>query len=632
MNARRLGGLPIWLTAVLVTATAVWVGLLSWYHISGARTFLDRFEAPLADMRLLVSGTRDPAPEVVVVAIDDETVTRAGGYPLPRRRLARIVEKIAEAGPRVLAVDILLVDPTRPADDLALAEALGSVPSVIAAAGQFARGGHVTTGVPFTAGELWPAAPMDRFAMTGLVNVASDAAGTPRHLPLLFQTSRGPVPSFALRAAALAGGDVPVFAGDSLRLGNRVVPLDFGGHVPLRMYGPQGSVETIGASALMMGRVPPGHLAGRIVVLGVTATAVADTFSTAFDPQTPGVEVLATGISQLVGGDGLVRSFDIRRLDVAVTAILALFAVFAVCRAPLGLGLVLVATLLCAWLAATGVLFSQGFWFSGVLPLAGVLPPVAVGTLLRSVHDRHAARQIARTEREMRRFQAPALAAEIERDAGYLSDPVEQDAAIVFVDLASFTGVSEALGPAGTRDLLDAFHIRVDTVTEAHEGLVLNFMGDGAMIVFGVPQPRADDAERAVEASFALVKSLSSWIAREGLGERGMSVRLGAHYGPIVLSRLGQEERQQQITATGDSVNVASRLIEVAKSHGANMAMSEELLSRAGGGAPVEPTDTREVEIRGRQQPLDVALWQAPFARRRPPERPREEARAEEMA
>ena len=58
-----------------------------------------------------------------------------------------------------------------------------------------------------------------------------------------------------------------------------------------------------------------------------------------------------------------------------------------------------------------------------------------------------------------------------------------------------------------------------------------------------------------------------------------IGIKLGAHCGSIVASRLGGGS-QQQITATGDSVNVASRLMEVAAENRADIALSARPLSR----------------------------------------------------
>ena len=89
-----------------------------------------------------------------------------------------------------------------------------------------------------------------------------------------------------------------------------------------------------------------------------------------------------------------------------------------------------------------------------------------------------------------------------------------------------------------------------------------------------------------------------------------MRMRAGAHGGAVMLSRLGHD-RHQQITISGDCVNVASRLMEVAKADGAWLCVSADLWDQAQGERAVrpDPAARRPVEIRGRRQPLDVALW-----------------------
>lgn len=595
----------------LAIVAALWAGMLGWSHLAGERSVLDRVEAQLADIRLLIAGRRAPPSSVVIVAIDDRTVTAERGYPLPRQTLAKLIDGIAAGKPRAFAIDLLLLDEGAPESDRALAEALGRIPTVIAAAGRFDRSNGLGSVVPRTDGLLWPGAPFADAASVGLVNISTDPGGAPRHVPLLFQTERGLTPAFALRAAALFTGQDPVLAADRVQVAEHPsLPLDLGFHLPLRFYGPRGAIETVSAAALLAGEVPAGQLADRLVVIGATATAVGDTFGTPFDPVTPGVEVLATGIAQLLGGSRLVRDNAVRRVDAGATIALAVLGVLIVALTPLSVGTGLVAFVTGAWLLASVALFAQGYWFSAVLPLAGVLPPVALAMVLRQLWERRRSREHARAEAALRQFQPPVLAERIARDPDFLREPVMQNAAILFVDLSGFTRLSEQAGPAGTREFLKQFHTLVENEIAAHDGLVMTFMGDGAMIVFGIPEPRPDDAVRAFEAAWDLIGDVSSWIGGADLPAGRPELRVGAHYGQVVVSRLGHESHQH-IMATGDSVNVASRLMEVAKQHDARLAVSGDFLAALGEdrGLHGEPDDLRAVDIRGRRQPISVALW-----------------------
>ena len=64
--------------------------------------------------------------------------------------------------------------------------------------------------------------------------------------------------------------------------------------------------------------------------------------------------------------------------------------------------------------------------------------------------------------------------------------------------------MAEALGPEGSRDLFSAMQTLVEGEVTAHGGVVITYMGDGVLAVFGLPKPRSDDAARALATVEAL--------------------------------------------------------------------------------------------------------------------------------
>ena len=604
--------LPLILAAVI--CSGVWAGFWGLQHIAGQASFLDRAESVLADFRIHAFGPRAAPRDIAIVAIDDATVTAAGRYPLDRAQLARIVRQIVQAGARGLVVDLLLIDATNETDDQDLATALSSLPSVIAAAAVF-QGSHPNpTAVPEPSTVLWPRAAFSDAAKTGLVNISNDAGGTPRHMPLVFNTDQGPVPSIGLQAVGMHSGQSATLATGGVRVQGRLQRLDIGWHVPLRFYGPSATITTYSAQSLLDATATPADLRGRLVLLGATATAIGDRFGTPFDPVMPGVEVLATGIANLVDGSALVRDQGIRWIDAAATLILTAIGVLSIAFLPLAIGSAIYLASFVLWSIAITVAFGQGYWLSGALPLAGSLPPFIVMVLIRQQLDRRKTHRLTIAQSELSRFQAPALARRIAADPEFLLTPVKQDAAILFIDLSGFTGLSERIGPSGTREVLKSFHWLVVEVSERRGGLVLDFMGDGAMIGFGVPDAGPNDASDALQTAFALVNATGVWIEQSELQADIHDVRVGVHCGPVVLSRLGHETHQQ-IAATGDCVNVASRLMEIAKTHSASIVASSQLLSAAtdSGSEIPEPRETTTVAIRGRKKPIPVAMWKAAF-------------------
>ena len=125
------------LTSIAVAQAAIWGFGVYFEHSRGGLRFLDRIESATIDIRTLARGKRVPPDLVTIVAIDDDVVKLRGAYPLPRIDLAKIVDAIAKLEPKVIAIDLLLIDNGAPDADEALAKSLAARPAVIAAAAIF---------------------------------------------------------------------------------------------------------------------------------------------------------------------------------------------------------------------------------------------------------------------------------------------------------------------------------------------------------------------------------------------------------------------------------------------------------------------------------------------------------------
>ena len=174
-------------TLTALALAGIWAILLGAAHINGDLRFIDRIEATLTDVRTLVCGPRQPPDLVTIVAIDDDVVRQQGSYPLERATLARIVDAIARLGPKVIAVDLLLVEPGAGDGDQKLAESLAGHASVIAAAAVFAKGSQRLAAdgdgplarLPNAERFLLPLKAFTDVAAVGVVNVTTDRTGTP---------------------------------------------------------------------------------------------------------------------------------------------------------------------------------------------------------------------------------------------------------------------------------------------------------------------------------------------------------------------------------------------------------------------------------------------------------------------
>ena len=251
MSSRRLQTL----VALMLAATwgaAVWIG-----HSNGYLRALDRIESTLTDLRTLARGVKAPPDRVTIVAIDDSMVKLGSTYPLARTDLASIIDAIAQLNPKVIAVDLLLVDRGTADGDAALAKSFATHPPVLAAAAIFSE-----TSQPVTAdgdGPLVQLAKADRFllplqmfaehAEVGIANVATTESGTPYAVPMLFRTNDKVELSLALRVAAIAMGKPLTIEPNQLKFGDTAVSTDSDYTLPITYYGPRRTIRTVSAAS-----------------------------------------------------------------------------------------------------------------------------------------------------------------------------------------------------------------------------------------------------------------------------------------------------------------------------------------------------------------------------------------------
>jgi adenylate cyclase len=276
-------------TSIAVILAAIWGLGVYFEHSRGGLRFLDRIESTTIDIRTLARGKRPPPDLVTIVAIDDNIVKLRGVYPLPRIDLAKIIDAIAQLEPKVIAVDLLLVDNGAADADEALAKSLAARPAVIAAAAIFQEASQsISSGndkgplarLPTAERFLLPLKKFADHASIGIANVATDQTGTPRSIPMLFRSPDMVELSFPLRVAALALGQEPAIEPDRLTLGQRSVPTDVGHALPIAFYGPRRTIRTISAASVLAGDISPDDFRNRIVVIGAAVSGGGDFFST----------------------------------------------------------------------------------------------------------------------------------------------------------------------------------------------------------------------------------------------------------------------------------------------------------------------------------------------------------------
>ena len=135
----------------------------------------------------------------------------------------------------------------------------------------------------------------------------------------------------------------------------------------------------------------------------------------------------------------------------------------------------------------------------------------------------------------------------------------------MFCDLVGSTAISEAMDAEDYRELVAAYQVDAVAAIDRFGGHLGQYLGDGILVYFGYPEAHEDDAERAVRSGGAIVAAIRQRNDEheERFGVR-LSVRIGIHTGPVVVSEMGGSgHRETQVL--GATMNIAARLESVAE-------------------------------------------------------------------
>jgi len=248
---------------------------------------------------------RAPAPEILIVAVDEKSLEEMGRWPWSRSVHARLVNKLAAAGARVVGLDILFSETASndPNGDRELVDAVASSGHVVLPVvnTEHTLGGQLVESLPY-------GALADAAAAIGHVErqLDPDAIVRSTYLKGGLQTLRWP--SFALAMLTIAyperGGDLP-----GLRAPSSDDPTAMAWvrdhQIWIPFAGPPGTIPRASYVDVVNDRLDPAIFAGALVVVGATAVGLGDLLPTPVSGHSqpmPGVEIVANELDVLLAG------------------------------------------------------------------------------------------------------------------------------------------------------------------------------------------------------------------------------------------------------------------------------------------------------------------------------------------
>jgi adenylate cyclase len=390
-------------------------------------TLFANLEYAAYDRLLRAAPTRPPAGRIVIVDVDERSLSGIGQWPWRRDIVARLIARLRDLGASTIALDVIFAESDRSeaagvAPDLALADTLRAGGVVLGYAMTFEppssrstacvqhplgialirRGDEIADDPFFQATGAVCSLPIltEAAGASGFLNAAPDPDGRLRRVPLLLAIDGRVHPGLALAAflAAARVHDISVrlinVNAASLLLDSRTVPLDGKSNLLLRYRGPKHTFPYVSAADVLNGQAGPETFKDKIVFVGTTALGTREVVATPIDTLFAGVEVQATVADNLLQEDFIRRPEYGPALETQIVMGLGILAALLVGRLGLAWGGLGVAVCLAAvWGGAVALMSGSGAFVSPVFPTLGLISAYGTMAVARFTLERRRADQ-----------------------------------------------------------------------------------------------------------------------------------------------------------------------------------------------------------------------------------------------
>ncbi|MBW7477716.1 adenylate/guanylate cyclase domain-containing protein [Paenibacillus oenotherae] len=589
----------------------------SFLYSLGSGGSLNQLESAFQD-RVMVQSDAERAPDtdIKIIKIDQQSIEALGQFPWDRGLYAELITKLAEAGAKAIALDVVLAEPGNdPVSDGMMAEVMKKYSNVILPVVFNFKARQDGVGEMETESILYPADTIGAGPdQVGHINVMQDRDGTVRMLTVGLEAEDGKaIPAFSVKLANyLLDAQHQVYWNeqeDAWYRGMERIPVNSRNQIATEFYTKpreEISLETGYDSQsfvdVLTGEIDAGFYENNVVLIGPYASGLQDEYITPLSSTLKmfGVEIHANMVQSLVAGKFFTKAQAPVNYAVIIGLTLLsflLFERFMGTRAFIVYGLLAV-LFLGGWVMSS---YFLNYFITVTYPFLAMTSMFIFTVVMHYVSER---RERSRVTNIFGRFVPRTVVDEMLSSGEEVKvGGQRRDISVVFVDIRGFTPMSEKLEPEQVIQVLNEY---LDICTKAVfkcSGTLDKFIGDGVMAIFGAPISQPNHPEMAVRAALEM-KRQSAELEERCLREIGVPVRFGVgiNSGPAVVGNIGSEMLRLDYTAIGDTVNLAARLEANAKP--GQILISEETLARVQGLFKTESIG--EIKVKGKEKPVLV--------------------------
>ena len=555
--------------------------------------------------------------QIVIANIGEKAIAKYGQYPFPRDTYAKIINDIYDNGHAgLVGSTILYPEKDRFNGDDAFAKALTSHPVVLSQtlSSECSRDNRQTrrTGVAVIGDgqptQFLPNYPcvLDNIPIlqqgavgVGITTTLPETDGVVRRVPLLGTSNGEYYPSFALEVLRVASGD-PSYQAKINETGVEAVRVPQFGKIPTDEYGRVFINPNLEFSSFEVGENTP-RLDGKIVVLGVTASGIANPVATPAGARMPH-QVQASILQTLINQDSVSIPNWVGLVDLLAFAILSL--------AVIGLSnvrysIVWIGVLLIGYVYAPVYLYSHSKILFDIS--FNFLAALIIYLHVYSVKFINEFLQKQQIKKQFGTYLSPDLVAQLQRNPDMLQlGGTEQELSIMFTDVRGFTTISEHYGKdvQGLTKIMNRYMTAMTKAILENKGTLDKYIGDAQMAFWNAPVNNEKHALDAVQTAFQMLTALKEFndeVTKEGVPAFGMG--LGINTDTVVVGNMGSDQRFDY-TCLGDGVNLASRLEGQSKPYGVKIIIGPKTAEYVREKYQVVELDL--IAVKGKTEPVKV--------------------------
>ncbi len=604
---------------------------------------------------------------VVIVDIDEDSMSRFGQWPWPRYILADLTSKLFDAGAVVVGYDVVFPEPDRLSPsrirqniksnfqvsvsfeglpetlenyDLIFAEALEGRNAILSCMMHVADGplediniydydpyfetlamtkgkGTNLNAHLFQAKDLTISIPeLNRVSRTAFVNAVAEEDGVIRRNPLVWSLGDNLYPSLALESVRLYLGEPRYMVRHDengvkyIQMRELIIPTDGQSRLAInyRRLREKGSMHascfpTFSVEDVFDGAFENNAFDGKIVLIGTSAAGLKDIRTTPLSQHFPGVEIHATMIDNILSGDMLDNPSWMVGANVIGIALMGMFLTVFINRGRSWLSFLVSVAMILLAVNVSMYLIDRKNVV--FVPAWVILSIIIIYPVLTMIKYWQEELQKKRVRNMFGTMVSSDVLSYLENNPGSFSlSGHKVQATMFFSDVEGFTTISESLQPERLSELLNRYLSPMTQIIMNRRGYVDKYEGDLIMAEWGVPFAMSDHAVQGCLA--ALEQQAEIENLRSVLkNEFGFEirVRMGINSGDVTAGNMGSD-RRFQYTVMGDAVNQAARFEPANKVYGTSIIIGEETYRQASGAVEARLLD--KAIVKGKTRPINI--------------------------